>query len=154
MNEDKIIAIYQEFAKGIKRIQNSGHQISPEQKKKLDGFINISNDLLEKAKEAGFGDKMVLNNDIIINESDDFHQLIEASIMNPTMKGEMKVALNKWLTSDKKITREGVWDAVQRIDEYYQANVLTVSAIVIPTRMKGRWEETFGEKIDDLELVE
>ena len=153
MNEDKIIAIYQEFAKGIKRIQNSGHQISPEQKKKLDGFINISNDLLEKAKEAGFGDKMVLNNDIKINESDDFHQLIEASIMNPTMKGEMKVALNKWLTSDKKITREGVWDAVQRIDEYYQANVLTVSAIVIPTRMKGRWEETFGEKIDDLELV-
>jgi hypothetical protein len=153
MNEDKIIALYQEFAAGIKRIQTSGYSISPEQKKKLADFQIISNDLLEKAKEAGFGDKMVANKDVTINESDDFHQIIDVAIMSPTMKNAMKKALKAWLNSGNKMEREGVWDVVERIDEYYKANVVTVSAVVIPTRMKGRWKEIFGEKIDDLELV-
>jgi len=153
MNEDKIVALYQELLKGIKRIQSTNYKISPDQEKKLDGFISVSNNLLKKAQEAGFGDRMIYKEAILVNESNDFHQIIEASLMSTTMKEAMKTELDTWIASGKKMTRECVGDAVEGIDTYYNANVLTVSAVVIPSRMKGKWKKIFGEEISDLELV-
>lgn len=153
MNEDKIVALYQEFLAGIKRIQNSGYEITPDQEEKLNTFRAVCDELLEKATEAGFGDRMILKNKVTIKESDDLYQLIEVASMSSTMKKAMRKALSDWISSENEINLADVWDVVQKIDVYYNANVLTVSAVVIPSRMKGRWKEIFGEKIDDLELV-
>lgn len=168
MNEDQIIALYQEFIEGIQQIRNSGQPIieSSEQGKKLASFEQITEELLVTAKEKGFGDKMTRNIRATVDESDDFDQMIDAAELTPLMRIRLKDSLRKWLSGEgntrakkedergaRKIIHASVWKTISIISTHYKVNVLEVSVHVIPTRLKGDWDRLFGGTIEDLELV-
>jgi len=105
---------------------------------------DITAELKEKATTAGFGDKMVAVPYVNINSSDDLRQLVDSSICMPKIKLKMQLKLEQYVATGINPGRKNVWDAVQIIDKFYQANVLNVNAININKRMKDEWERIFG----------
>ena len=145
MDEQNIVELYQEMMASIATIEESGVVIDAGRQLQIDQFRDIANDLLTVANEAGFGDRMLLNNNITIDPKDDFEQIIDSFKAGISFKKEILDAFVKLANNDaggKKV----LWDSMKIIDEYYQANVTDVDHISVTARMKGQWEVVFGSK--------
>jgi hypothetical protein len=152
MNKQKIIAIYQEILASIKIIKNSGKSLSTGEALQLAQLETISAELKAKADAAGFGEELVADHTIAVNSSDDLFQLIDTSVCSADIRQALKATVGKNYVADG-LSRKKLWDALQIFDKYYLANVDTVSAVTINSRMKGDWEKIFGNNKYELDLL-
>lgn len=152
MNKQKIIAIYQEMLASINVIKNSGKNLSTGEALQLAQLEEIIAQLKEKADAAGFGEEMLADNTVAVNSADDLFQLIETSACSADIRQALTAVVGKNYVADG-LSRKKLWDALQVFDKYYIANVDTVSAITINSRMKGEWKKIFGTDEYELELL-
>lgn len=157
MNEFEIIAIYQEMLVSLEKIESSGHTLSAHKQMQLAEIKDITDALKKKAETFGFGDKMVAaDHDIVIDPSDDLRQLIASSICSLNLKSIMQSSLELYLdthSENGKVGRKRVWEAVQILDKYYNANVLSVSSTNINEKMQGAWKQIYGDSLKDLDIL-
>ncbi len=152
MDKESVIIIYQEMMVSIKKIKNSGHKLSEGEEIKLTQLESITEELKEKAEKAGFGDRMLLNDTVEINYSDDLFQLIDASVCSSDIiKNFKEIVAAKFM--EDKLGKKKLWEVIKIFDKYYTANVENISAVTINSRMKGRWTAIFGKSYFDLQLL-
>lgn len=152
MNEEEVVAIYQELVAGINKIKNSGHKLSEGKAIQLQQLEGIVADLENIAQKQGFATAMQPSDQVEINAADDLFQLVEATSLSPAMKQLLKKIVGKKYTDDG-LSRAKLWEALKLLDKYHTANVLEVTAVNISTRMKGQWQTIFGQEIAELDLV-
>ena len=152
MNKQKIIAIYQEMLASINRIKNSGQSLSSGQALQLAQLEDITAELKEKADAAGFGEELVADNTVAVNSADDLFQLIDTSVCSADIRKALTTLVGKNYVADA-LSRKKLWDALQIFDKFYLANVETVSAVTINSRMKGDWTVVFGSDKYELKLL-
>ncbi len=152
MNKQKIIAIYQEMLASINRIKNSGQSLSSGQALQLAQLEDITAELKEKADAAGFGEELVADNTVAVNSADDLFQLIDTSVCSADIRKALTTLVGKNYVADA-LSRKKLWDALQIFDKFYLANVETVSAVTINSRMKGDWTVVFGSGKYELKLL-
>jgi hypothetical protein len=153
MNEQKIISIYQELLAGIQKIKSNNQELDLSQKLALAQLEDITAELKEKATKAGFGEKMVAAPYVNIDSSDDLRQLIDSSICTPAIKLKMQLQLEQYVAKGINPGKKNLWDTIQIIDKFYQANVLNINIININKRMRDDWKFVFGEEVQDLNLL-
>lgn len=152
MNEEEVVAIYQELLAGINKIKKSGHKLPEGKAIQLQQLEGIVADLEKIAEEKGFAAAMQASDTIEINAADDLFQLVEATSLNAAMKQLLKKIIGKKYTDDG-LSRAKLWEALKLLDKYHTANVIEVNAVNISTRMKGQWKAIFGQEIAELDLV-
>lgn len=152
MNKQKIIAIYQEMLASINIIKNSGQSLSSGEAIQLAQLEEITAELKEKAEAAGFGEELIADNTVPVNSSDDLFQLIETSACSADIRKALITIVGKNYVADG-LSRKKLWDALQIFDKFYLANVETVSAVTVNSRMKGDWERVFGTEKYELKLL-
>lgn len=152
MNKQKIIAIYQELLASINSIKNSGKSLSTGEALQLAQIEEITAELKEKAEAAGFGEELIADNTVAVNSSDDLFQLINTSACSADIRSKLTKLVGNNYVADG-LSRKKLWDALQILDKFYIANVETVSAVTVNSRMKGDWVAIFGSDKYELDLL-